>query len=273
MKNMMILELKKSILNIRFLISAIIGISLSLWHMIIFVIPTAQNMAYVKAGQEIYPMSVFNSCIFNSQVTLPYELFYTLLPILAVLPYGDSFFLDKKSGYLRNVMTRTRKKNYFISKYVASFVSAALVVFIPMFVSLATTALWLPAVKPELSTATFAVGNTTLWNELYVSHPFVFTWLMILITIIFAGLMACIALSVTDLFYKKFAILLFPFLLYLFSKYVFSSLNLNIFSPFLYLKNGYVYGASGTIVMIELLSLLVLTSALFIIKGVRDEIY
>ena len=37
------------------------------------------------------------------------SLYFILLPALASLPYADSFFLDRKSGYIKQIVTRTKK--------------------------------------------------------------------------------------------------------------------------------------------------------------------
>ena len=51
-----------------------------------------------------------------------YSLIFLLtLPVLASIPYSDSYWLDLNSGFAKSVYTRTKKSNYLISRYITNY--------------------------------------------------------------------------------------------------------------------------------------------------------
>ena len=55
------------------------------------------------------------------------------MPVLAAIPSTALFLTEYKSRYMRNVLTRSNKKNYAISKFVTAFIMGAAMVLIGEF--------------------------------------------------------------------------------------------------------------------------------------------
>ena len=152
MKNLLRTELCKAFRNGYFLASLALGIlfvALSAWYEISLYysdigflqqVRTVEEMGYVK--YPLVPMSIlYNSWIGGECVSVGYTLFFTLLPLLAVLPYGRSFSQEQKNGYLKVIIPRCGRTRYFASKWVATFLSGGVAVVLPLLVSLGICAL------------------------------------------------------------------------------------------------------------------------------------
>lgn len=150
MKSMLRLELKKALKNPFFFISVSVMTLFSTLSAAYMVEnngefnPNFLENYFLRDG-EFYtnPMlsltGFYNSWIGGESMSLVYSLFYTLLPVAAALPFAWSFFTERRSGYIKNVCTRTKKQYYFVAKGVAVFVSGALVTLLPLAVNLLIT--------------------------------------------------------------------------------------------------------------------------------------
>ncbi len=66
------------------------------------IITDKEAVKLLKAGQSvlgIYPANIFEGFIGGEQYTFWNGVYFYLLPIIAVLPFGTSFFEDEDSGY------------------------------------------------------------------------------------------------------------------------------------------------------------------------------
>ena len=58
----------------------------------------------------------YQKWIGSELVSLASTLFFTLLPVCAVLPYASAFHQERKVGYLRVMLPQCGKKSYFLAK-------------------------------------------------------------------------------------------------------------------------------------------------------------
>ena len=164
--------------------------------------------------------SLFNHWLGADLVFFPATAFFFLLPILAALPYGWSLVTEIRSGYVRNVLSRTSRKAYFVSKYAADFIAGALVIVVPLTVSVLVLALFLPAIPMEYAYPYGTISQPCMWAELYFSHPYLYCILYILLDGIYAGLIASLSTALAFFFKNRVAVVLSPFLLLLLADYV-----------------------------------------------------
>lgn len=61
-------------------------------------------------------LGFYNAWVGGENLSLAYSVFYTLLPVAAALPYAWSFFLERKTGYLKNVATRVHQDTVYHRK-------------------------------------------------------------------------------------------------------------------------------------------------------------
>ncbi|MCD7872761.1 MAG: hypothetical protein LUG21_05615, partial [Clostridiales bacterium] len=95
------------------------------------------------------------------------QIFYVVFPIIAVLPFADSYYRDKKSGILFSVLPKTGINNYYFGKLFAVLFSGFSVVFIPMIISYLINL----AVFPINSDVEFINGFGPIQNQLYTAYP------------------------------------------------------------------------------------------------------
>lgn len=96
------------------------------------------------------------------------QLFFLILPLLAALPFADSYFHDLRGGYLYNVCLRTDKKHYFAAKYLAVFLSGGTAVTLPLLANFLLCSMFLPSMKPESVNAYIRVYSS--FPHLFFSH-------------------------------------------------------------------------------------------------------
>lgn len=157
--------------------------------------------------------SLYNHWIGGEAQSLGYTLFYTLLPLLAVFPYRWSYCTERKAGYTRMVVIRGGKRQYFLAKYIAAFLSGGAAVLLPLLINLAATACFVPAVKPFVSYMLYyGMAHGSMWSGLYYEHPLVFVLLYLLLDFLFAGLFAVTALGLSVYVRNQAAAVLLPYL-------------------------------------------------------------
>lgn len=209
------IEISRAFNNTLFWIALLIGCAISVSHIITSVVPMLQYMDnIVQIGR--FPHSVFTKVLGSEGMSLETVLFYYILPIIAVIPFADSFYTDRKSGYIKNVFIRTKKTNYFVGKYIAVFLSAGVVVCIPLLLNVFFTAAILPSAMPvpELQ-GLFPIFNFRMWSGIYYSNPYLYIFLYIMLDAVFAGVLALISLSATYFVSNRFMVLLTPFIIYI----------------------------------------------------------
>ncbi|MFU0826830.1 MAG: hypothetical protein ACFWTJ_04700 [Lachnoclostridium sp.] len=236
MKQLLKMELKRAFINRGMLYSVLIGMVLSIWHIIQVVLPMSERIKKLDVG--IYPGSLFYIWLGGNTYPIQSYLFYLILPILATLPYGTSLFEDKNGGMLKNIYTRTEKKSFLISKYLATFISGGCAVVFPLVVNLALTSTMIPALIPEPSENATLMPISIMY-EIYYTHPWIYTIIFIFIDFIFAGLIAALSLLVTFYVEYKFIALVASFICYLFLYSVFHLFERMEYSPSLFLNPGF----------------------------------
>ncbi len=277
MKNILRIELSRAFKNKLFLVAVAMGSSIIIWHFVQNALPWLFNFDETVAEAIQYdpmfsPGMLFAYWIGGNASKVQSFLFYLLIPILATIPFADSFFLDRKTGFIKNVLVRGQKKYYFLSKFIATFLAGGSAVLIPLVLSLALTAMVFPAMDPEASTYVFAINASSLWGSLFYTHPFIYVFLYLIITFIFCGFLATTALVMGFFAENRFVVIVTPFLLYLFTFSVFSLFGADRFEPINFLSPSFG-GSSLSIILGETLLLGLVTLILFIWKGLKDDTY
>lgn len=265
MKQILKIEIKKALTNKFFLITLLFATAVALLSAAYMV----DNYAYEKemnamvedfGGKQINPelpaATLFNHWIGGEKISLMFSVFFTLIPLFAAVPYGWSYFMERKRGYVRNVVTRTSRTAYFFSKYLAVFLAGGLAVLIPLALNIMTVAMFVPAITPDVSYDLYLSKPVLdLWSGLFYTHPLICMGLYLLLDFVFAGLIATISLFVTFLVNNRFAVVLFPFLFLLLLHYSMNFFSNYELSPLFFLHastirkitRGWVIALEGTL--------------------------
>lgn len=259
-------------------ISLAVGLSITLMHFVDKVIPRANDiLGHFDGCSATYPHSVFNSWIAICGGVDVYMMAYMyLFPILAVLPYGVSFYQDMKSGYIKQLYTRISRRKVHAARYIVTFVSGGCTVIIPLIINLVLTMAVLPSLKPTFN-GLFPLVTASAFGKLFYTYPYLYTILYIFIYFIFGGVFATVCLAVAYYIENVFLISLFPFVLSyaltLVSDYVVRYTEIRTIGP-LYMLDMAQYRMSSELNLI-LVPLIIggIAAYIFFIKGEHEDVY
>lgn len=269
-------ELSQVFRRLSFWSALILGTFLSLVHYIREVLlpyQTPQYIAQFIAQGNL--LSVFNLWLGSSFTTLEAYLFFLILPALAALPFAGSFCEELQTGFLRvKLLSCRHKRDYYHAKALAVFLAGGFTVIVPLLLNLLCTAATVPAFVPIASSARFSIFPSSMWAELYYSHPWVYTVAYLIIIFVFSGLFAQIALVVSYHLQNRIMVLLSPMLLYVFLYGICSTLSIGQFAPFCFLPlDQPVFGVSVKIIIVEAVLLAALVWVGFIREGYKKDVF
>ena len=106
-------------------------------------------------------------------------LFY-LIPLIVVFPFADTWLNEK--NMIDVLFTRVDKRKYFVSKYMVSFISGFLLLFIPLLISFLAEAVMLDFHTHELTMLSYFTSENNYIDlnqwvtffKLYLNHPYVY---------------------------------------------------------------------------------------------------
>lgn len=212
------LELTKAIRNKFFIITLIIASGFALfsaWYKIDSYFYFQAEKFYINTGNPMTQgSSLFNYWIGGEHSSLGFALFFTLLPIIVVLPYGWSYFTENRAGYVKAVVTRGGKWQYFLSKYIATFTAGGLVILLPLLLNFIIVSCFVPAITPtKLYPLYYGVIHGSMWSKMFYTNPFIYVVLYLVLNFIFAGVFATMSVAISFFIKNRIAILLIPFFL------------------------------------------------------------
>ena len=267
-------EIKRAFNTIGMKLALLVGCALSIWHVITVIMPISEGQNYelsANAIDDLYvPISLFSTWMGNELFPIQSYIFYLILPLLAVLPFGSSFFEDIKSGYIINVCTRVEKKIYFKAKYLAVFLSGGVAVAAPLLLNLVISSMFMPAFIPDNGTVG-TISPTTMAYEVFFTHPLVYVLMFIVIDFIFAGVIATLSLSYTYFTEHRFGVMIVPFVFYFFIYSLTNLIDKTDYSLF-FMLNG---GANNNYLPVYILYFLlffILSYVIFMWKGKKQDV-
>lgn len=275
MKRMIRSECSRAFTSKGFFLSVGIGFVITLVYFFHYVLPVdlgAMVNGYGGKTDPEYPGILYNLWFGGRYACLEKQLFFLILPLLAALPFADSYFHDLRGGYLYNVCLRTDKKHYFAAKYLAVFLSGGTAVTLPLLANFLLCSMFLPSMKPEVTNAHILVYSS--FPHLFFSYPVLYVLLYLAIIFVFSGLLACFGLYATRHLGYAFLVLLAPFAVYLF---ISSGLNLiggmelHAWQPIKFLDPAFERDAKLSI-LIEGVLLLAVTVVGFVIRQPRRDV-
>lgn len=205
MKNLK-LELKRAFSSMTFKLSLIIGF---------FIVFADLYLFYKQYG--VSQKKMLNQAWIGLDFQFAYnQVFYILLPIIACLPYAGSLYQDIQSGYEKNICIKISRRSYILSKSIAVFVSAFVAVTLPLLANLFIAAGLYPNLLPEkLTWLSAGIIDVYRFSKIFHTHPVGYMLIFIVIDGLIAGLMGLMSLCVSRFCRSVFAVIMFPFVLYI----------------------------------------------------------
>ena len=184
-------ELSRAFTTLGFKLSILIGAIIALSHFLLEGLPSALKLEEYVARNKgmIYPGWLYSQWMGGNSSSIQSFLYFLILPLLAALPYADSFYSDATGGYLGELCTRVHRVHYLIGKYIAVFLSGAIAAVFPLILNFLLSSFVYPAMKPEAALEISHLPAVSL-SELYYSHPLVFWMIHIAMVFMISGLFA-----------------------------------------------------------------------------------
>lgn len=222
--NTLKLECKKAVCNKFFLLAVLIGIAITFFSLIQMLQSYCQDINDHQLISDefgvrnpLMPMeTLFNHWI-GGEVNSPGSAdYFFLFPLLISIPYGWSYCAEKHRGYVKNMVIRAGRTRYYLSKYIALFLSGGLAMVIPLLLNFLFTAMFVPAVMPNPSYITaYGVGASSFMSMIFYSRPFLYVFLYLLVDFVFGGLIACLCFALSAFVKNRIVVTLLPFFILL----------------------------------------------------------
>lgn len=263
------IELCRAFKNKRFYLALSIGMIIVGIHMFTWLPELVSANKYIKNN---FPYNAYFGWICGNEIPWQPYLYFILLPLIATLPYGYSMFEDRKSAFMKQIIIRCGKKDYYKAKFIAVFLSGGTAVVIPLLINLMVTLMFLPSFCPDPSEGRYWIGNSTMLSGLFYSHPNIYISIYLMIDFIFAGLLANIALVVSELTEHRFVSEIAPLFVYVFVDSIFGLNNKYYFQP-VYFLTGSLSIIKWYAVFGEMFLLALITIGYVLWKGKKDEVF
>ena len=280
MKRILKAECKRAFFNKTFYLCLGIGAILCIWLLCIQTAEAGEvdrlirEYGIEKAGLY-YPRSLYNSFIGLDYAYLPSTILYTIFPLLVTLPHAISYYRDKKSGYIKNILIKADKKDYYTAKYLSVFLNGFAVALMILLFSLWISAMFFPALMPEVTTGTYCpFDSSAMLAGLFYTHPLVYTLIYIFIDAVFFGATAAIALGISCYADNILFVFAGGMILYLIVDYIMMLTGGTEFSPLQFLKpTQFLCNAKPAIILAEFLLLIVLAAISFLRKEREKDVF
>lgn len=253
-------------------ITLVIGALLALCHFIFNVLPLDMFSGYNQYVAASYPHNLITGWMSGSP-SVENEIYKTICYILAVMPYGASYYQDFKSGIIKNIYVRENKKKFLLSKSIAVFLSGGIAVVFPLIFSLILCATVLPVIVPQWSLGPHPDG---MFVSFYYNNILLYFTMRFVVIFVYGGLIAGLSLSISLFAKNIFIVLTSPFIICtLINKltvYGNSEMiwGLKIARIFDMMQAGASYPAGMLLLAVIIF---VLGYCLFIVRGVHNETY
>jgi hypothetical protein len=273
---MVVIELKRAFTTKGMLVALVVGVVLAV-HQFYFYQQVGNTTANfdlaVSLGKSnmLLPDYLWGAWLGATPYLFDTYLFFLVLPLLAALPFGASYLQDTRSGFARGILTRTSRKNYYVAKWLATFVSGGCAAAVPLLLNFLLTLTVYPSMGPYPETfhATYA-GSDGLLSSLFYGLPFAYVALCVLLAFAFAGVFATLCFMVAWHTDYAFVVLALPFLVTLLVTMVLDLFGWAFVSPIEFLSPGLGAGTLA-LMLAELAALAALSFALFVRHGVQAK--
>lgn len=220
-------EFKRAFLNKRIILLIILGLvihiySLLVWeHGVIFFDYSAVDINLDAAVDGI--TEAINRYTFWYRGM---DIYTIIMPLLACIPYSTSLYFDRETNFYTYIITRTKKKNYFISKILVNGLVGGFILGLPTLLFYLFLTIIVPG--PIID---FGVHPIGFLSELFMRNPNLYILFTILIEFLFGMTYATFALAISKFNVNKILILLTPFVCWYVGTFIFERLKFFAISP------------------------------------------
>jgi len=212
MKKQLAIEFRRLLKSPTLYIAIFIGLCIAISQVVQVTLPLAKANdpdIYIENGD--IPHSVFTCMMSMGRGFLSWHanMLINLAPVLVALPFGVSFYMDRRTGYIKQLFVREKKERYLWAKYIMTFVSGGFVLALPVLVNFLGNWMLVPLIEPIEGTHLFVQVPEYL-EYMYYDAPVLYILCVCFIQFVMGGLMATLCLGAAYLVDVIFLVQLFP---------------------------------------------------------------
>lgn len=229
-------EIKRAFLNKKMLIALLSGFIIAIWNFIEYALKYSKVIDETitlesQKGMKIYPTSAFTTWMGANTINIQGFVYCLIIPLLAAIPYAMSYYEDRKSGYLKNIVIRDEYREYLKAKMLSVFLTAGVVTILPMILNLMLNLMVLPGIRPEITSDRYMMRAGGMMAELFYKNVYIYYAIYFLIDFVYVGVLTLSALVVSTFAKSGFIAGLTPFIISMVLYLVFGYLNKASFIP------------------------------------------
>ena len=198
--NIFKLELKRAFNNKWFVIASLLAISCVIYnkYLVYDRIMDSKRMmqewGYTNIYDEFMKFNFYRYWLIQELEMGTLYLIY-FIGLLVSLPYGVSYYWDKKSGIVKTICTRVDKRKYLKSKYFAVFISGGVCAMLPVIVDFFVAKLWVPVDFKYVESWNYSAF--TEWHVFVIDNPYLSALIYVFAWFIFGGSVATVSLFIS----------------------------------------------------------------------------
>lgn len=189
------------------------------------------SVYYIKAVGELDSISAYDA--WQDCLALGSSVYRVILPLL-IVPFLDSYFNERASGYSVFILTRKTYLRYYLAKWFVGIISAALVVLCVLGCTLLICLLLFPENVPKAENCPF---NYEWAVRLFTTYPLKYILLLIALNVYFAVIYYSFGFALSCFAKNKYIVLLTPFFIYLAQLLVWQMFNIPALSPLVFIAH------------------------------------
>lgn len=183
--------IKSKYLLFGFLVS-FIGLSIEL----------AFNLQLYFTGIDLW-CSIFEKWIGISPENFGSWIFYWLLPLSVSIPFAWTMRDEMNSGYINQVLTRIKKRDYFFTKWFVSFFSGAVIAAGSLLIQFFVLSFFVKAIYPQPNDQRSIIMPISFMSTLYYDNPYLYVLIWTIIASVWCGAIAGLCTAISFFVKKK----------------------------------------------------------------------
>ena len=157
--------------------------------------------------------------------------YISIIALISCLPYAATYIIDKKSGYLKNILMRSKKDNYFFSKTLLNALSGGLIVSLSSKVTLIILLITLTNEIPSILSSSLYINEPAIFINYLFENTIIYIFFVFSLMFFIGATFSTFALTI-GMFTKNIILsILIPQIYMLVGGSICSTLGLNKINP------------------------------------------
>ena len=157
--------------------------------------------------------------------------YISIIALISCLPYAATYIIDKKSGYLKNILMRSKKDNYFFSKTLLNALSGGLIVSLSSIVTLIILLITLTNEIPSILSSSLYINEPAIFINYLFENTIIYIFFVFSLMFFIGATFSTFALTI-GMFTKNIILsILIPQIYMLVEGSICSTLGLNKINP------------------------------------------